>query len=113
MNWGGFSPDHSLRLLEEVPGLKLVFDTANPVFQLDRSKPREDGSFPWQDPMEFYQKVKEHVVHVHIKDCLNPPPGETEPAQYTLPGEGQAKGPEILKALQEDGYDGGLAIEPH
>ena len=26
MNWGGFSADHTLRLLEEVPGLKLVFD---------------------------------------------------------------------------------------
>lgn len=113
MNWGGFSADHTLRLIEEVPGLKLVFDTANPVFQLDRSKPQPDGSFPWQDPMEFYQKVKEHVVHVHIKDCLNPPAGESEPEKYTLPGEGQAKVPEILAALKEDGYDGGLAIEPH
>ena len=26
MNWGGFSAEHTLRLLEEVPGLKLVFD---------------------------------------------------------------------------------------
>lgn len=113
MNWGGFSPDHTLRLVEEVPGLKLVFDTANPVFQLDRSKPRADGSFPWQDPLEFYQKVKEHVVHVHIKDCTNPPAGETEPEKYTLPGEGQGKVREILAALKADGYDGGLAIEPH
>lgn len=113
MNWGGFSADHTLRLIEEVPGLKLVFDTANPVFQLDRSKRQPDGSFPWQDPLEFYQKVKEHVVHVHIKDCLNPPAGESEPEKYTLPGEGQAKVPEILAALKEDGYDGGLAIEPH
>jgi len=36
MNWGGFSPEHTLRLIQEVPGIKLVFDTANPVFQLDR-----------------------------------------------------------------------------
>jgi len=33
--------------------------------------------------------VKEHVVHVHIKDCTNPPSGETEPENYTLPGDGQ------------------------
>ncbi|MDA7496847.1 sugar phosphate isomerase/epimerase, partial [Akkermansiaceae bacterium] len=110
MNWGGFSPDHTLRLVEEVPGLKLIFDTANPVFQLDRSKPEP---FPWQDPLEFYNKVKEHVVHVHIKDCTNPGMGETEPTQYTLPGEGQAKVVEILRALKDNDYNGGLAIEPH
>ena len=110
MNWGGFSPDHTLRLVEEVPGLKLIFDTANPVFQLDRSKPEP---FPWQDPLEFYNKVKEHVVHVHIKDCTNPLVGESEPTKYTLPGEGQAKVLEILRALKHDGYNGGLAIEPH
>ncbi len=113
MNWGGFSAEHTLRLVESVPGLKLVFDTANPVFQLDRSQPQEDGSFPWQDPLEFYQKVKEHVIHVHIKDCTNPPAGETEPEKYTLPGEGQAKVREILTALKSDGYEGGIAIEPH
>jgi len=113
MNWGGFSPEHTLRLIQEVPGIKLVFDTANPVFQLDRSKPLADGSFPWQDPLEFYQKVKEHIVHVHIKDCTNPPQGESEPATYTLPGQGQGKVREILTALKNDGYSGGLAIEPH
>ena len=110
MNWGGFSPQHTLRLVEEVPGLKLVFDTANPVFQRDRSKPEP---YPWQDPLEFFHAVKDHVVHVHIKDCINPPEGETEPARYTLPGEGQAKVREILSELKGMGYDGGLAIEPH
>lgn len=113
MNWGGFSPHHTLRLVEEVPGLKLIFDTANPVFQKDRSKPQADGSFPWQDPLEFYHAVREHIVHVHIKDCTNPPEGETEPAEYTLPGQGQAKVSEILTELKNSGYDGGLAIEPH
>lgn len=110
MNWGGFSPHHTLRLIEEVPGLKLVFDTGNPVFQRDRSKPEP---YPWQDPMEFFQAVKDHIVHVHIKDCLNPPEGSNEPERYTFPGEGQAKVPEILAALKEMGYTGAYAIEPH
>jgi len=110
MNWGGFSAAHTLRLVEEVPGLKLIFDTANPVFQRDRSKPEP---FPWQDPLEFYQAVKEHVVHVHLKDCVNPPEGSSEPSRYTLPGEGQGKVREILSELKDDGYQGGLAIEPH
>ncbi len=110
MNWGGFSAEHSLRLIEEVPGLKLVFDTGNPVFQRDRTKPEPH---PWQDALEFYETVKDHVAHVHIKDCLNPPQGSSEPKKYTLPGEGSGRVPEILSALKRDGYQGGLAIEPH
>lgn len=110
MNWGGFSAEHTLRLIEEVPDLKLVFDTGNPVFQRDRSKPEP---YPWQDALEFYQAVKAHVVHVHIKDCLNPPEGSDEPERYTFPGEGQCRLMEILNALQADGYTGAYAIEPH
>lgn len=110
MNWGGFSAQHSLRLVEEVPGLKLIFDTGNPVFQRDRSQPEPQ---PWQDALEFYHAIKEHVVHVHIKDCLNPPEGSDEPERYTLPGEGQCRLAEILAALNSDGYNGAYAIEPH
>jgi sugar phosphate isomerase/epimerase len=42
MNYGGMSWQHTLELLDKCPGLKLVFDTANPVFNSDRSKPK-----PW------------------------------------------------------------------
>jgi sugar phosphate isomerase/epimerase len=110
MNWGGFSAEHTLRLIEEVPELKLVFDTGNPVFQRDRSKPEP---FPWQDGLEFYHAVKAHVIHVHIKDCLHPTAGSDEPERYTLPSEGKARLPEILAALKADGYRGAYAIEPH
>jgi len=110
MNWGGFSAQHTLRLVEEVPGLKLIFDTGNPVFQRDRSKPEP---YPWQDALEFYETVKAHIAHVHVKDCLNPLEGSDEPEAYTFPGEGQAKLPEILTALQTDDYFGAISIEPH
>ncbi|MFT4901707.1 MAG: sugar phosphate isomerase/epimerase [Lentimonas sp.] len=110
MNWGGFSAQHSLRLIEAVPGLKLIFDTGNPVFQRDRSKAQPH---PWQDPLEFYHSIKAHVAHVHIKDCLNPCAGSDEPQRYTLPGEGLARLPELLAALKADGYAGAYAIEPH
>jgi len=109
MNWGGFSAEHSLRLVEEVPGLRLVFDTGNPVFQLDRSKPEPQ---PWQDPMEFWLKVKDHVAHIHIKDCINPVSDDVEP-EYTMPGFGQAKLREILTDAHKSGYKGWIAIEPH
>ena len=45
MNYGGMSWKHALELLDQVPGLKWVFDTANPVFNADRSKPK-----PWSKP---------------------------------------------------------------
>jgi sugar phosphate isomerase/epimerase len=109
MNWGGFSAEHSLRLVEEVPGLKLVFDTGNPVFQLDRSQPEP---FPWQDPLDFWLKVKDHVAHIHIKDCINPVAADVEP-EYTMPGLGQAKLREILTDAHKSGYKGWIAIEPH
>lgn len=109
MNWGGFSAEHSLRLVEEVPGLKLIFDTGNPVFQRDRSKPEP---YPWQDAFEFWEKIREHVIHIHIKDCFNPVSDGVEP-EYTMPGEGQGKLREILGDALSRGYDGYIAIEPH
>lgn len=112
MNWGGFSAQHTLRLIEEVPNLKLIFDTGNPVFQKDRSQPASDGTFPWQDALEFYQAVKEHIVHIHVKDCLNPP-AEGEEPEYVFPGKGQGYVKEILADLKASNYTGYIAIEPH
>lgn len=109
MNWGGFSAQHTLRLVEEVPGLKLVFDTGNPVFQLDRSK---SEPFPWQDPFAFWESVRDHVIHIHIKDCRYPETEGVEPV-YTMPGEGEAKVAQILTDAKSRGYDGNIAIEPH
>jgi len=109
MNWGGFSAKHTLRLVEEVPGLKLVFDTGNPVFQRDRSK---SEPYPWQDAFSFWKAVRDHVVHIHIKDCRNPVADGVEPV-YTMPGDGEAKIREILTDAKARGYDGYIAIEPH
>jgi len=108
MNYGGMSWQHALELLDKCPGLKWVFDTANPVFNPDRSKPK-----PWsrQDAFEFWQHVREHVVHIHIKDATwNPAKND---ADYDWPGEGQGKVREILQDALSHGYDAGLSIEPH
>ena len=108
MNWGGFSADHTLRLLENVPGLRLVFDTGNPVFQRDRSKP---APFPWQNAYEFYQKVKHAIAHIHIKDgMMHAAEGEPE---YTFAGEGNAHLDLIMSDLKKENYQGFIAIEPH
>jgi sugar phosphate isomerase/epimerase len=108
MNYGGMSSRHALELLEKVPGLKWVWDTANPVFNADRSK-----SKPWpkQDAWEFYQHMKRHTVHVHIKDAhWNPAKND---ADYTMPGEGDGYVRETIKDLLAIGYDGAFSIEPH
>ena len=107
MNYGGMSWKHTLELMENVPGLKLIYDTGNSPFMKDYST----GGTDWQDGWEFYSKVKEHIAYIHIKDTLNPQPGEKE--VYTMPGEGQGYVKEILADLKASGYDGGISIEPH
>ena len=65
MNFGGMSWCHSLELIDNVPGMKLVFDTGNPVISEDCSK--ITGEI--QDPVEFFEKVKKHIAYIHIKDA--------------------------------------------
>ena len=107
MNYGGMGWPYTLELIEHVPGLKLVFDTGNPVFSDDRSK---DKPYPKQSAWEFYSKVKDHIAYVHIKDGIIGSDGETV---FTFPGEGNADVRRIVKDLLASGYDGGISIEPH
>lgn len=106
MNYGGMSFKHSLELVEHVPGLKLLYDTGNSPFMKDYSK----AELPWQDGLEFYSNIVEHIAYIHIKDSLNPVDGKEI---YTLPGEGQGYVADILTDLKQRGYDGGISIEPH
>jgi sugar phosphate isomerase/epimerase len=108
MNHGGMSWQHALELLDKCPGLKWVFDTANPIFNADRSKPKP---WPKQDAWEFWEHVQQHVVHLHIKDATwNPAKND---ADYNWPGEGQGRVRDILKDAIARGYDAGLSLEPH
>ncbi|OVE77116.1 hypothetical protein BVX99_03540 [bacterium F16] len=118
MNYGGMCWQNSLELVERVDGLKLVFDTGNPVFSPDASQTPVNGIYPRQDAMEFYNKVKEHIIYVHIKDGrgqAEDKQGEIFPSGHecTFPDEGICKVPEIVKDLYDSGYDGGFSMEPH
>ncbi len=106
MNYGGLGWRFSLRLVEEVPGLKLVFDTGNPVATFDRTAP---APHPMQSSWEFYRHVREHVAYVHIKDGVNTD-GKTT---WTFCGEGQGDVRRICADLIARGYTGGISIEPH
>ena len=108
MNHGGMSTRHALELLEKVPGLKWVFDTANPIFNADRSKAKP---WPKQDPWEFWLAVRDVTAHIHIKDATwNPAKND---ADYNWPGEGKGRVRDILQDAFARGYDAGISIEPH
>ena len=108
MNYGGLSYHHTLELLENVPGLKLVFDTGNPIFTDDRSKPKP---YPKQSSWEFYTHVKDHISHIHIKDGIWD--SKSKDNVYTFPGQGSGDVERILTDLLKNGYDAGISIEPH
>jgi sugar phosphate isomerase/epimerase len=107
MNYGGMGWPYTLDLIENVPGLKLVFDTGNPVFTDDRTKPEP---CPKQSAWEFWTYVKEHVAYIHIKDGRVTDEGETI---YTWAGEGDGDVKRIIKDALDGGYDGGISMEPH
>jgi sugar phosphate isomerase/epimerase len=108
MNYGGMGHAFTLELVDRVPGLKLVFDTGNPVFADDYAKPEPR---PKQSSWEFYENVREHVAYVHIKDAIWDP--DTQKPRYTFPGEGHGDVRRIVSDLLASGYDGGFSMEPH
>jgi len=108
MNYGGMSWKHAEELVEKVPGLKWVFDTANPIFNADRM---QEKPWPKQDPWVFWEHMREHSAHIHIKDATWNP--EKNDADYNFPGEGQGRVRDILKDAFKHGYDAGISIEPH
>ena len=92
--WGGQDPDGALDVIKETnsPALRFLLDTGN--------RPHESGTV-----YEVYQKIKDYIVYVHIKDYK----GENA----VFPGEGECKVEKIVKEILASGYDGGFSIEPH
>lgn len=110
--FGGRSVGHTLRLLDAVPGLKLVFDMGNPVREADYDQPAdENGVRPRQSSWDFYQKVKPFIAYVHIKDGIYD--ARTGKHDWVMAGEGQGEVRRIIADLLHTGYDGGFSIEPH
>ena len=108
MNYGGMGWEYTLELVEKISELKLLFDTGNPVFTDDRTKPQP---YPKQSSWEFYSKVKEHIAYVHIKDGVWN--AKESKCKYTFSGEGDGNVKRIVKDLLDNGYDGGFSMEPH
>ncbi|MCZ7645539.1 MAG: sugar phosphate isomerase/epimerase [Planctomycetota bacterium] len=99
--YGGIGPKQTLEMLEQVdnPAFKLVFDTGNNTLH------DHDHEATWK----FYDAVKDHVVHVHIKAGK---PGADGKYATCYPDEDPVQ-LKIVKDLKKRGYDGYLSIEPH
>lgn len=94
--------DQLLWFLQNVPGLGLTLDIGNFVFQDE-------------DVLAAYALLKEYIVHVHCKDRGADPavaPGRLNrgllPAAF---GQGYLPAKAVLRLLNDQGYDGYLAIE--
>ncbi len=95
-------------MLDQVPELGLVFDTANML-------PHGD------DPLESYKVLKEYMIHVHLKDvALEEHRFSLFPKEHTQDGkimratafgEGMIPVRELYNQMRKDGYDGRFAIE--
>ena len=106
--WGGQSHEHCLRLLEAIdsPALRLIYDTGNPVSMKDV---RGNDPYYYQDSYLFYDRVKDFVDYIHIKDAVV----ENDEPRYVFPGEGGGRVREILKSVAEERPGLPISIEPH
>ena len=95
-----------LELLNKVPGLGLIFDTGN--FRV---------ADPACDEIEAYEKLKDRIVRVHLKDVVVGPfdSGEAcvdgQMIRCVTSGSGIIPIRELIHLLQKDGYDGDLCVE--
>lgn len=99
-NCSGWAATSAERMLELVghagPCVALLFDTGNGI--------------PYgYDSRALLAQIIHHVAHVHVKDATGGP-GRTI---YTMPGEGDARVADCLRALLRHGYPGSWSIEPH
>jgi sugar phosphate isomerase/epimerase len=99
--WAGKGPEATLACLAEIgsPALKLIFDTGNPVTY-------------GQDAWSYYRAVREHIVHVHIKDYVRDA-SASGGYRAVFPGQGDGCVCDIVTDLKRTGYDGWYSMEPH
>ncbi|MBC8107763.1 MAG: sugar phosphate isomerase/epimerase [Anaerolineae bacterium] len=82
------------------------FDSAEVSVLWDLQNPFRRG----ETPAETVRALGDRIRHVHVKDCLAPPPGETKAVPKFL-GEGDVPIVECVKALQSIGYEGWYCLE--
>lgn len=98
--WAASDPNRALALVEatEGKGFGLLFDIGNPTAH------QYDG-------LNYFQKILQHIEHIHIKDAVTPKRGRQD--FFTFPGEGNTPLLEYIDLLLATGYEGLYSIEPH
>ena len=97
----GGCPAKVLELVKAIdsPWVKLLFDPGNTPFYADDVCPYPDD----------YELVKEHMLHMHIKDAVR----ENGEGRAVCVGTGLVDYPGLIKALKQDKYDGYMCLETH
>lgn len=81
-------------LLEGVPGLKLVYDSGNMCYA-------------GEDPVDYYDHLREYVAHGHAKDVMFQDGAWRE----TVHGSGTVNFRELFRHMEQDGFEGVIAVE--
>jgi sugar phosphate isomerase/epimerase len=122
-----------VRFALEVHPTEIAFDIYTAQKALEAIDHREEFGFNfdpshlhWQgiDPVEFIRAFPDRIYHVHIKDAITTLNGKTgilashldfgDPRRgwdFRSPGRGTVNFEEIIRALNQIGYDGPLSVE--
>jgi sugar phosphate isomerase/epimerase len=122
-----------VRFALEVHPTEIAFDIATARRALDALGNREEFGFNfdpshllWQgiDPVEFIREFPDRIYHVHIKDAIVTLNGKSgilashlnfgDPRRgwdFRSPGRGGVNFEEIIRALNQAGYEGPLSVE--
>jgi sugar phosphate isomerase/epimerase len=125
--------DCGLKFAFEVHPGQIAFDLYSAEMALDALDGREEFGFifdpshlHWQgiDPVEFLRRFPDRIYHVHVKDAKLSlsgrsgilgsylPPGDPRRGwDFRSPGRGGIDWEEVIRALNEIGYAGPLAVE--
>jgi sugar phosphate isomerase/epimerase len=86
------------RLVAAAPGTLILWDSHHTW--------RKGG----EDPVDTWRAIRDHVVHVHVKDGTGAPSARHS-YTYVLPGDGEFPMAALRAALCADGYAGRVSLE--
>lgn len=103
----GRLPGHSWEIEQLIahfnsPWLKVTFDPANFI---------ANNMDEVEDPLRAYERLKKHVVHVHVKDFGPAKIDLTRRVEPCLNGTGLVPMRQFLRELLSDGYTGFCSLE--
>jgi sugar phosphate isomerase/epimerase len=93
-----FTAERIRRFIAAVPQVAILWDAHHTW--------RKGG----ENPATTWAAIRNHVVHVHVKDSV-PMPSARHPFTYVLPGDGGFPIAETLALLRADGFAGPVSLE--